>query len=106
MILDLLRIDVHPARDDHEALAVGQVEEAFFINFTHIAEGRPALAVAARRGLFRIIMIFKDIFALEEDGAFLADGAFGLVVLAHDMDRSADSAAGGALVRPPSLGVP
>src|SRR3546814_15145563 len=70
MIFDFLRIDVHSAGDDHEALAVGQIEEAIFINFAHIAQGRPALRVAARRRFLIIPMIFEDIFAFEENRAF------------------------------------
>src|SRR3546814_19720539 len=61
MIFDFLRIDVHSAGDDHEALAVGQIEEAIFINFAHIAQGRPALRVAARRRFLIIPMIFEEI---------------------------------------------
>src|SRR3546814_1511299 len=93
MSFDFLRIDVHSAGDDHEALAIGQIEEAIFINFAHIAQGRPALRIAARRLFLIIPMIFEDIFAFEENRAFFVRTEFGFIILAHAVDRAEDRTA-------------
>src|SRR5260370_23250950 len=54
-VLAFLRVDVDPARDDHERLAVGQVQEAVAIDVAHFAKGRPTLRVARSDGPLRIV---------------------------------------------------
>jgi hypothetical protein len=58
-VLDLLRIDVHAAGDDHEALAVGEEQIAVLVDPADVAERRPAVLVAALGGLFRIVVVFE-----------------------------------------------
>ena len=45
-VLDLGRVDVDAARDDHVALAVADVDEALVVHLGHVAHAQP---VAARR---------------------------------------------------------
>src|SRR6516164_1992214 len=41
-VLGLLRVDVHPARDDHVGLSVGEIEVAVLVEIADVAERRPA----------------------------------------------------------------
>ncbi|PAV67260.1 hypothetical protein WR25_10349 [Diploscapter pachys] len=68
-ILDFLRIDVHPARNDHEALAIGQEQIAIRIDVPDIAQRRPARIIMRLRRLHRIVEIFELRPVAEEDVA-------------------------------------
>ena len=48
-VLDLLRIDVHPAQDDHERAAVGEVEIALLVDPADVAGGRPGVVQGIAR---------------------------------------------------------
>ena len=46
--LDLRRIDVHSAGDDHVLLAIADVEEALFVEIRDVADGLPATFALVR----------------------------------------------------------
>src|SRR5690606_39849847 len=56
-VLDLLRIDIHAAGDDHIGLPVGQIEEAVLVEIADIAERAPALLGEALRRPLRAVVI-------------------------------------------------
>src|SRR5204863_10157914 len=66
-VLDLLRVDVDAARDDDEVLAVGEVQIAFSVDMSDVAEGAPALRTGGRAGLARIVPVLESGVALEVD---------------------------------------
>ncbi len=101
-VLDLLWVDVDPAGHDHELLAVGQVEEALFVDVAHVPKGGPALGVEALAGLFRVVVVLEGGVApsAEIDDSGLADRQLGIaVVAAADVDLSPDRAADRAGMR-------
>src|SRR6202021_1640095 len=49
-VLDLLRVDVDPPRDDHEQLAVGQVQVTVVVDMPHVPQRGPALVVERLAG--------------------------------------------------------
>jgi hypothetical protein len=59
-VLGLLRIDVHAAGDDHERLAVGEVEEAVVVDVADVADGahRPV-------GRHRLLALLRRVEVLE-----------------------------------------
>ena len=76
-VLDLLRVDVHAARDDHERLAVGEVEEALLVEVADVARRRPVLVAGVLRlaGPLRVVVVLEGpLGTLEEDRADLAGG--------------------------------
>ena len=56
-VLGLLRVDVHAARDDHVALAVGEIQKTFGVEIADVAERRPALVVVGLLRLLGIVVI-------------------------------------------------
>src|ERR1700730_1998207 len=56
-VLDFLRIDVHAPGNNHEALAVGEIEVALLVPPAHIAQRHPAVLVIDVGCLLRIIVI-------------------------------------------------
>lgn len=87
-VLRLLRVDVDPAGDDHEGLAVGQIQVAVGVDVPDIACGRPVLVlrVLSLAGLLRIVVVLEGhVLTFEEDLPDLADRQF-LAVLVADVD--------------------
>ena len=73
-VLDGLGIDVHPARDDHEGLAVGEVEIAVRIQVADVPQGVPAgmQRMAGGPGLLGVVVVLEGRdFAFEVDEARL-----------------------------------
>src|SRR5580698_1456262 len=75
-VLGLLRIDVHAARDDHERLAVGEIEIALGVEPAYVAQRRPVFVLGMARllRLLRIVVIMEARSTREIDDAFLARG--------------------------------
>src|SRR5262245_9828227 len=48
-LLDVSRVDVHAARNDHVLFAVGQIQETFLIDIAHVARTKPAVNLGAGR---------------------------------------------------------
>ena len=69
--LDLGRVDVHAAGDDHVDLAVAEVQVAVVVELAHVADGE-VVAVAVGRGLLGIALVRELAHELQVDGA---DGA-------------------------------
>ena len=103
-VLDLLRVDVDPAGDDHEALAVGEEQIAVLVDPADVAQGRPTVLVSALGGLVRSVVIFEGPAAGEIDDAFGARGKF-VAGLVADLQLRHQGAADRALLRQPFLGV-
>ena len=103
-VLDFLRVDVHAARDDHEVLAIGEVEEAVGVDVADVAERRPAFAAARVRGLLRVVVVLEGGAVGEVDGAGLARRQHA-AVLVEDTQLADQRAADGAAVREPLLRV-
>uniref|UniRef100_A0A0N4Z3R1 Transcriptional regulator n=1 Tax=Parastrongyloides trichosuri TaxID=131310 RepID=A0A0N4Z3R1_PARTI len=79
--------DIHPARDDHEALAVGQEQIAVLVQPPDIAQGRPAARVIGGRRLVRVVVVFERVLALEIDVADLARRQL-IPFIVADMDHA------------------
>ena len=75
-VLRLLRVDVDPARDDHERRPIGQVQVAVLVDIPHVAQRSPAVFVGDRRGLVGIFEVLEGRPALEEQLTGLTDGQF------------------------------
>ena len=58
-VLDLARVDVHAARDDHVRDPVGEVEVALGVEPADVAERRPAAVVEGRRGLLAVAVVLE-----------------------------------------------
>ncbi len=58
-VLSLLRVDVHTAGDDHEGLAVGEVQEVVLVEIADIAECRPAERMSRTRGLLGVVVVLE-----------------------------------------------
>ena len=74
-VLDLLRVDVHAAADDHERLAVGEEQVALVVEVAEVADGRPerVLGVPGGRRLLRVVVVGERlVVALEVDRPDLA----------------------------------
>ncbi|MNE23155.1 hypothetical protein D3C80_1163980 [compost metagenome] len=99
-VLDLLRIDVHPARDDHEALAVGQEQIAVLVQPPDIAQGGPAARVIGGGRLLRVVVIFERVIALEIDVADHARRQFVALVVADVDDAEVGAAHRSRLPQP------
>src|SRR3984893_14428294 len=56
-ILDLARIDVHTTRNDHVALAVGEVEVAVVVQVACVTDGEPPAAMRGRRLLGIVVVL-------------------------------------------------
>ena len=72
-VLRLLRVDVHPARDDHVGLAVREVQVAVGVEVADVAERPPAVLVRDRCGLLGIVVILERASAREVDDPGLPD---------------------------------
>ena len=101
-ILHFLRIDVHAARDDHEGLAVGEIEISLRVELAHVTERRPIgmRGVSRLRRLLAVVVIFERRRASEIDRSLLADGHFS-AVLAADVNFAEQRAADGSRMREP-----
>ena len=85
-IFDLLRIDVHAARNNHETLAVSQEQITVLVDPADIAQCRPAMPVAGLRRAVGVIVIFKRAWPLKIRSALASGGQF-VAVLVADMQR-------------------
>src|SRR5215207_2920801 len=58
-VLDLLRVDVRAAGDDHEGLAVGEVQVAVLVDVAEVPHGRPGrvLRVLRLTRLLRVVVV-------------------------------------------------
>src|SRR5579862_1781241 len=70
-VLRLLRVDVDAARDDHVGGPVGEVQVPVGVEVADVADGPPAVAVAHRRRLARVVVVLELPAAREVDGARL-----------------------------------
>ena len=70
-VLGLLRVDVHPARDDHVGLAVGQVQVTLGVDIADITERGPAQRMGRARSLGRIVVVLEGPAIGEVDRAAL-----------------------------------
>ena len=81
-VLNFLGIDVHPARDDHEQLAIRQIEEAVSVQVTHVPQRAPAPLVEGLLGLLGIVVVLECIAtSAEPHHSVLADRQFVAVVV-------------------------
>ena len=103
-VLHFLWIDVDPARDDHEALAVGEVEKPLFVEPAYIPQRRPAVLVFGLGGLVRIVVILELAATREKHLAF-DTGRDGVAVFVADLDLAIHRAPDRALVRQPLHGI-
>ncbi len=95
-VLGLLRVDVHPARDDHVRLAIREVQVAVVIDVPHVADGAGIARLVARlRGLVGSMEVLEVGGALEPDRSRCA-GRLWLAVLVQDQELTEDALAYGA----------
>ena len=100
--LGFLRVDVHAAGNDHEGLAVHQVQVAVGVHAADIAQRRPALRIAGLCGARRVVVVFELRAVGKVDQAGLAGGQFAAVVVA-DVQHALRRAAHRTWVRQPFL---
>src|SRR3546814_17993245 len=91
-LLDLGRIDIVPAGDDHEILAIGNLEIPRLIDPAHVAERHPAAVIIGARGLRRVLVIFHRGSVGEIDMADLARRQR-LAIAVQDMEVAKNRAA-------------
>ena len=98
-VLNLLGVDVHATRDDHELLAVGQVEVPLVVDVADVPQGAPALGVEGLPRLLGVVVVLERGLgtAAEVDDAVLADGEL-LAVVAADVHLTPDGPADRARV--------
>src|SRR5690606_23095704 len=72
--LDLRRVDVEPAADDHVLLAVDDVDEAVLVLEAHVAGELVATVAGRRRRLGVLVVAGHDAGAVDRDLAGLAAG--------------------------------
>ena len=82
-VLHLLRVDVHPTRDNHERRSVGEIEVSVIVDVTHVAQRAPAPVVGDRRGLRGVLEVLEIRTALEEQFAGLTHRQFDSVFPEH-----------------------
>src|SRR5207245_6811781 len=83
--LDLGRIDVHAARDDHVDPPVADVVVALVVSIRHVAYGEETVAQAVARRV-RPVVVLGDPAAADHELTGLADPGFGAVVAdQHDL---------------------
>ena len=82
-VLRLLRIDVHPARDDHERRPVREVDVTVLVDVAHVPQRPPAPIVGDRRGLSWRLEVLERGSALEVQLPRLTDGKLGPVLADH-----------------------
>ena len=85
-VLDLLGVDVHAARHDHEQLAVRQVEIALVVEVADVPQCRPTLVVERLARLLGVVVVLEGGgagAASEVHDAVVADGQFLSLVAAH-----------------------
>src|SRR5688500_7508859 len=107
-VLDFLRVDVHPARDDHVALAVGQEQVAVGIDIPDVAERRPrgVPGIAALAGLGLVPEVPEIHPTLEIDDSLLT-GRKLLAAVVADVQRAPGGPADRArLIKPLLRGDP
>ena len=85
-VLCFLGVDVDAARDDHERLAIREVEIAFFIHVADISQRGVALFRARRSSLVRSAPVFELAVTLEVDDADLAGLEFLMRVLVQNVE--------------------
>src|SRR5258707_856957 len=71
-MLGLLRINIHTARDNHERLAIRQIDIAFLVEVADIADADPSLGISDARGLFRIISGGVNIYPQETEHVLMS----------------------------------
>src|SRR6218665_48280 len=99
-VLDGLRIDVDPARNDHEGLAIGQIQVAVRVEMADVAEGRPQRMARVLRGarLLGVLVVVEGLrVALEIDQPVLPGGQWPALSVPfadvdHALQRLADRA--------------
>ena len=100
-IFDFLRIDIDAARDDHEALTVGEIKEILLIDPADIAQRCPAMFIGRFGGLLRIVMIFELRTTFEKYPAFSPRRDF-IAVFVTDVDDTEQRPSDRALVSQPN----
>ena len=100
MVFNLLRVNVHAARNDHEAFAVGEIQIALFIEPPDVAKRGPAMLVGRAFGFLRVVMVAERRGAFEENRAFLAHRDIVAIIVAN-MHDGIQRPANRALVRQP-----
>src|SRR3954454_9448286 len=95
-LLDLARVDVVAAADDHVLLAVDDEEVAVLVDLGHVARVEPAVAHDLLRGVVAVPVALHEVVAADGDLADLALAHL-LAVLVdrlhlHALDRGADRA--------------
>lgn len=76
-VLDLLRVDVHPAGDDHERLSIGEEQEAVLIDVADVAGGGPGRMrwmLRFPRLVGSVVILERHDLALEVHRSDLAGG--------------------------------
>src|SRR5271170_558409 len=100
-VLTLLRIDVDPARDDHERGAVGKKKVAIAVEVADVANGTQRTVAGSRLGGFcRILEIFERRGALEPQLAWRA-GRTGHHFVVKNMQLSVQNLAYSPFLRKP-----
>ena len=102
-VLDLARVDVHAAADDHVRGPVGEVEVAVVVDPADVAQPAPAPRVPHLARLLGVAVVLEGAVRLEPHLALLADGEL-LAVVADDVDRAGHRLADRAGVGEPVLG--
>ncbi len=101
-ILDLLRIDVHAARDDHETAPVGQEQEAVVVQPSDVAECRPAARVVSVGRLLGVVEVAERRAVAEKYVAGLACGKL-VTVRTDDVDDTQHGSADRSRLSQPLL---
>ena len=103
-LLDLDRVDVHAARDDHVRGPVREVDEAVGVDVADVAEGVGARTPERRRRLRLVAVVVEDLLDARVAAPQHAVGPHRELVAAlvgHDHLVARDRSAHGAGVRPP-----
>ena len=100
-VFALLRIDVHPARDDHEGRPVGQIQEPVGVDVAHVPHRRHCAVGGSGFGrAARVLKILERIGHLEPQRSGLA-GRTGLHFVVQHMQLAGHYAPDRAPVRQP-----
>jgi len=94
-----------PTRNDHECLAVGQVEVTLVVDIANITDGARLPVVASSLGrLGGVVEVLEARRAFEPDGAGCVPTGHSFPVVIEDVQFTDDGLADGAFVRQPLLG--